>query len=110
MENAIVYQSQAGAETEIREYFLSRGLRVSVLHSRSELICIEDKGTFSRVFLEVRNLSDIPLMSMVRELFSAAEIVLIASEPLKHILEIIKQNNYQIIEEIANIKQSQETS
>ncbi|PKN73585.1 MAG: hypothetical protein CVU50_02390 [Candidatus Cloacimonetes bacterium HGW-Cloacimonetes-3] len=103
MENVIVYQATLPENNELVEHFNHLGYDPLIVNKRSTLLSACSSEDYQKVFVEVSNFSDILLINSIRNINSAANIVLIVKPGLKEIIGALQSNDYQIINSIMNV-------
>jgi len=103
MENVLVCLSNDSNTREVKEYLRNLGYEPVLVQARSELLSGKWGADISKLFLEVRGVSDILFLHSLRSVFERAEIILIVSSQLNQIISILGGNNYRTLTDITNL-------
>jgi hypothetical protein len=107
LENVIVYQSALLESNELIEHFHNFGYEPMLVDKHVALLTAINSKSYTKVFIEISNFSDIMLINSIRQISSDANIVLIVKPSLKDIIGVLQDNNYQIISSIMNVSISE---
>ena len=100
MKQVIVYQSHNPDTKEIKEYMAHLGYSTVIVSKIDDLLRVSNGEIFSKVFVEIKGLSDILLIAYVQSNFINAEIVLIGEPHLHKIINILTNVSYNTIHNI----------
>ena len=106
MEQVIVYQSHYPVAKEIKEYMAHLGYTTVIVSNIDDLLRVSNGEIYSKVYLEIKGLSDILLIASVQSNFINAEIILIVEPHLHEIINILTNVSYNTIH---NLIQSNKT-
>ncbi len=104
MKKVIVYRIQSEATKEISELFLNRGYLSLFAETPSDLISKMNIEDFSKVYMQIQNLSDIRFLKTIHSLYNDMEINLIIPPQLQDIIELLKNNNFKILNDVTQIQ------
>lgn len=97
MEQVIVYQNHYPDTREIKEYMAHLGYAPVIVSKIDDLLRIPNGEIYSKVYVEIKGLSDIFLIASVQSNFSNAEIILIVEPHLHKIINILTNVSYNTI-------------
>jgi CheY-like chemotaxis protein len=103
MKNVLVYSRRLTAREELSELFQSKGYSPFFVDEPQELLSLMNLKKAVKIFLFVQNLSDIRMLNTIRSLCVGAEINLIIPPHLQEIIELLKNNNFKILNEVTQI-------
>lgn len=103
MENVIIYQIHSEAKREISELFHNKGYSPYFAQSLSEMISIMDNTECSKAFMYIKNISDIRMLQTVKSVYEEMEINLIISPHLHNIINLLKNNSFNILNDFVEI-------
>lgn len=103
MEKVILLNDRTNARQEISELFEHKGYSPLFAGDLTELIGLMNTHQCSKSFICVKSLSDIKLLQTLRSLYQQMEISLIIPPHLQEIIDLLKNNNYNIIDDITNV-------
>jgi hypothetical protein len=102
MENVIIYQTYWENCSELHEYLQNLGYQAKWVHSKQDLVQMQHRSRYSKLFVEISSLSDILLVSSLRHLYPNSEITLITSPNLSEIIKILQENELKTTNEITD--------
>lgn len=103
MENVIVYQTEMQNGTEMEEFFFNLGFMPFFIEKRLDILLINHKDSYQKIFWEVKCLSDISLLETIQKLYPKAETILIAANEINPILAILRKYKGTIINDITQL-------
>ncbi len=103
MKNVLVYSRKITAREELSELFQSKGYSPFFVDDPQGLFSLMNQKKTVKIFLFVQNLSDIRMLNTIRSLCIGAEINLIIPPHLQEIIELLKNNNFKILNEVMQI-------
>ncbi|MDP8315727.1 MAG: hypothetical protein RAP70_11775 [Candidatus Celaenobacter antarcticus] len=103
MENIIIFQAHTEAKMEISELFQNKGYMPFFAESLSEISVIMNSNKCSKTFMYVKNFSDIRLLRTIKSMYGNIEINLIIPPHLSDIIKLLKNNTFNIFDDITGI-------
>jgi len=104
MEKVILFNYQVETKQEIIEYLENRGYSPLFAKNINSLVSLMNTNQCSKSFIYVRSISDIRQLQTLRSLYEQLEINLIIPNHLKEIIKLLKNNNYNILDDdITNV-------
>ena len=103
MEDVIVHNLHTQAKQEIYELLQNKGYKPFFVEKPAELLSLLAAGEYTKIFLYVQNLSDIRFLQTIQSLYFHTEINLIIPPHLQEIIELLKNSDFKILNEITQV-------
>ncbi|MCD4820129.1 MAG: hypothetical protein K8S23_15710 [Candidatus Cloacimonetes bacterium] len=99
MKNIIVFNKLTKARSELSEFLQEKGYNPCFTDNYSKLIVLMKDDNFSELYLYIRTLSDIKILGTIKLIDSNLKINLIIPPFLRNIINLLKSNSYDIVDE-----------
>jgi formylmethanofuran dehydrogenase subunit B len=107
MEKMIVYQKSLIENSELIELFQNQGFDPMFVSDNRDMISASGQGFIGGITLEINSLSDVRLVHTARLLLKGSAyktIVFVKNQALKELIDILKGDDYQIVDDYSNLK------